>query len=97
MLFKNRSPECFMDTNWRRSLPQRIFILNENQKQEKSYLQAESSNTTADQDFGEEEAEKGNAKGFKEGISLGKNKGGLIRRTFPGRKSKRGTDRLKFG
>lgn len=63
----------------------------------RSAICKQSSNTTADQGFGEEEAEKGHAKGFKEQISLGKNKGGLIRRTFPGRNRKWGTGTLKFG
>lgn len=46
----------------------------------------------AAQDLWEEEAERGNAKGSKEGIGLGKSKGGVVRRTFPGRTSKRQTE-----
>lgn len=54
-------------------------------------------NNSLVQDFGEEEVERGHAKGSKEGISLGQRKGGLVRRTFPGGTSRRGKDTLKLG
>lgn len=54
-------------------------------------------NNSPVQDFGEEEVERGHAKGSKEGISLGQREGGLVRGTFPGRTSRRGKDRLKLG
>jgi len=54
-------------------------------------------NNSAVQDFWEKEAERGNAKGSKEGTGLGKRKGWVVRRTFPERTSKRGKDRLKLG
>lgn len=44
-----------------------------------------------------EKAERGYAKGSKEGFTLGKRKAGLWRSTFPWRTSKRGKHTLKLG
>lgn len=54
-------------------------------------------NNSTVRDFLEEEADRGNTKGSKEGISLGERKGELVRRTFPERTNEKGKDRLEFG